>query len=416
MNKVMPLKVADWEKCAAAGKCPNNEAVDMPATKCVNGKAGEYPCSKCDLLSHLSLATLTARGDGNDIWGWHSKGREFAIMGTYDRTVFVEVTNPENPVVIGFLMTHTVGSSWRDIKVYQNVAFIVSEAQNHGMQIFDLTQLERVTGYGVFSPNASLNAPIQFTETAWYGQFGNCHNIAINEDTGFAYAVGTRTCGGGGLHMINIRNPINPIYAGCFGDDGYVHDTQCVIYNGPDHRFINKEICFCYNEEHLTIVDVSIKTAPVMLSTIDYQGVQYTHQGWLLNKEMAYLLLNDELDEMYNSRKNTRTIVWDVSDVTEPVISSTYYNAETVIDHNLYTLGKRAYLSNYCGGLRVYDTSAIPTGGVMKEVNYFDVSPDCATTSFLGSWSNYPYLPSGIVIVSSIDRGLFTVRCDVSGQ
>jgi len=334
----------------------------------------------------------------------------FALMGCYDRTVFIEVTTPTNPIVIGYLLTHTTSSSWRDIKVFQNHAFIVSEAANHGMQVFDLTELLKVPGYPVFSANYTLNAPIRFTETAWYGQFGNCHNIAINEDTGFAYAVGTRTCGGGGLHMINIRDPTNPIYAGCFGDDGYVHDTQCVIYSGPDHRFTGKEICFCYNEEHLTIVDVSIKTAPVMISTIDYQGVQYTHQGWLL-PGMGYLLLDDELDEMYNPNKHTRTIVWNVADLGTPQIASTFYFTETVIDHNLYTLRDRAYLSNYCGGLRIYDTSKIATGGPLTEVNYFDVAPDCSTTTFLGTWSNYPYLPSGIIVVSSIERGLFILRC-----
>jgi choice-of-anchor B domain-containing protein len=410
MNKVMPLKTADWEKCAAEGKCPNLQAEDMPRTNCVNGRAGEYPCSNVDLLSFLSLRTLTATGDGNDIWGWVDKsGREYAIMGTFERTVFVDVTNAENPSVIGYLRTHTSGSSWRDIKVYQNHAFIVSEATNHGMQVFDLTQLETAPRFPVFSDNFTIDAAIAFEETAWYGQFGNCHNIAINERTGYAYGVGTRTCGGGGLHMINIQNPTNPTYAGCFGDDGYVHDTQCVVYSGPDRRFTNKEICFCFNEEHLTIVDVTNKQAPTMISTIDYNGVQYTHQGWLLPGE-RYLLLDDELDELYGSNAHTRTLVWDVEELTNPKLANSFYSTETVIDHNLYTLGDRAYLSNYCGGLRIYDTSGVPTGANLKEAGFFDVAPDCSTTSFLGTWSNYPYFPSGNIVVSSIDRGLFVVK------
>jgi choice-of-anchor B domain-containing protein len=408
MNKVMPLKTADWEECAAAGKCPNLDAQDLPAVKCVNGRANEYPCQNVDLLSFLSLKTLTATGDGNDIWGWvDRRGREIAIMGTYERTVFIDITNPSNPAVLGYLPTHTVGSSWRDIKVYNNHAFIISEASGHGMQVFDLTQTEGVPRFPVFSANYSLDAPVKFSETAFYNQFGNCHNIAINEATGYAYAVGTKTCGGGGLHMINIRDPVNPKYAGCFGDDGYVHDTQCVIYNGPDTSYNGKEVCFCFNEDKLTLVDVTNKATPTMISTINYQGVQYTHQGWLL-PGMKYLLLDDELDELYNANHHTRTIAWDVSSLKAPKIVSTFYSTETVIDHNLYTLLDRAYLSNYCGGLRIYDTSNVVTG--LKEAGYFDVAPDCATTSFLGTWSNYPYFPSGNIVVSSIDRGLFVVK------
>jgi choice-of-anchor B domain-containing protein len=407
MNKVMPLKIADWDKCAAAGKCPNLDAQDMAATKCVGGKAGEYPCSNVDLLSFISLRTLTATGDGNDCWGWvDSKGREIAIMGTYERTVFVDITNAENPSVLGYLRTHTTGSSWRDIKVFKNHAFIISEATNHGMQVFDLTQTESVPRFPIFEANYSLSAPVQFTETAFYGQFGNCHNIAINEKTGFAYGVGTRTCGGGGLHIIDINNPTKPTYAGCFGDDGYVHDTQCVVYSGPDTRYTGREICFCFNEEHLTLVDVTNKAAPRMLSTIDYNGVQYTHQGWLLPGE-RYLFLDDELDELYGSNKHTRTLTWDVSDLHSPKLVGTFYSTETVVDHNLYTLGNRAYLSNYCGGLRIYDTTN-PTA--LKEAAYFDVAPDCSTTSFLGTWSNYPYFPSGNILVSSIDRGMFILK------
>jgi choice-of-anchor B domain-containing protein len=407
MNKVMPIKTKEWAECAATGKCPLNTQ-DLTNLPCKNGMAGEYPCQNVDLLAFLSLKTLTATGAGNDIWGWvDSQGREIAIMGTYERTVFVDVTNPTNPSVLGFLPTHTVGSSWRDIKVYRNHAFIISEARQHGMQVFDLTQLESLPRYPAFSSNYTLNAPVKFAETAHYGQFGNCHNIAINEDTGFAYGIGSNTCGGGGLHIIDIHVPASPTYAGCFGGDGYVHDTQCVVYDGPDPNYQGREICFCYNEEHLTIVDVTSKSSPSMISTIDYQGVQYTHQGWLLPGK-RYLLLDDELDELYGTNAHTRTLVWDVANLKLPRNINSFYSTETVIDHNLYTLGNRAYQSNYCGGLRILDTSNVVAG--LSQAGFFDVAPDCSTTSFLGTWSNYPYFPSRNIVVSSIDRGLFIVK------
>jgi len=352
-----------------------------------------------DLLKFVSADELGSFADGNDIWGWadpESK-REIAIVGTETGTSFVDITNPTESCVLGFLKTHTVSSLWRDIKVYKDHAFIVSEARNHGMQIFDLTLLRGMECTGTIR---------QLVAVAHYDEFGSAHNIAINEESGFAYSVGTKTCNSG-LHVVDIRNPTNPMFAGCFGDDGYVHDTQCVNYTGPDSRFVGKEICFGYNEDSLTIVDVSDKEN--MISRTEYQGNQYTHQGWLLPNN-HFLLMDDELDEMYNSNHHTRTMLWNVRDLAKPFISNSFYSSLQVIDHNLYTLGNRAYLSNYCGGLRIYDTTHALSGGQMSEIAYFDVAPDCDTTSFLGSWSVYVYFPSGTIVVNSIDRGLFVVK------
>ena len=162
----------------------------------------------------------------NDIWGWTdpTTQKEYALVGLSNGTSFVDISDAENPVYLGRLPTHTNNSTWRDIKVYNNHAFIVSEAGGHGMQVFDLTELRNVT-----------NPPIQFTATAHYGQFGNAHNIFINEDTGFAYAVGTSTCGPGGLHIVDISNPVAPAKAACVSDPstgrsgtGYVHDLSLI--------------------------------------------------------------------------------------------------------------------------------------------------------------------------------------------
>jgi choice-of-anchor B domain-containing protein len=277
------------------------------------------------------------------------------------------------------------------------------------MQVFDLTQLRNLPRISVFSHEFSADAIPIFTETTHYPEFGNCHNIAINEETGFAYCIGSQTCRSG-LHMIDISDPINPTFSGCFSGDGYVHDTQCVVYSGPDSTYQGREICFCYNEDTLTIVDVSVKSAPVLLSRTGYVGYQYTHQGWLLPGQ-KYLLLDDELDELYNSEHRTRTLVWDVSLLSDPKLVNSFYSKLEVIDHNLYILKDRAYQANYCGGLRILDTSKVESDeGLLTQTGYFDVSPDCQDRQFLGSWSNYPYFPSGNIVVSSIDRGLFIVK------
>jgi choice-of-anchor B domain-containing protein len=407
MNRVMKIKNAEWHACIAAGECPRQLQNILGAeTPCVNGRAGEYPCKNVDLLSYVSLPSLGSNGDGNDIWGWTDPqdGKEYAIVGTETGTSFVDVTNPTSPVVLGFLPTHTVGSLWRDIKVYKNHAFIVSEATNHGMQVYDLTQLRNLPRVNIVDQTA---VPI-FEATAHYAEFGSAHNLVINEETGYAFSVGSRTCSAG-LHIVNIQDPVNPTFVACYGDDGYVHDAQCVIYRGPDVQYRNKEVCFCYNEDSLTIVDVTDKDNMVEISRTEYQGSQYTHQGWNLPNS-GWLLLNDELDEIYGSNKHTRTLLWDTHQLRAPKSTYSFYSSETSVDHNLYTLGNYAYLANYCAGLRVMDTSQVASGGGLTEAGYFDVAPDCSTTSFFGSWSVYPYFPSGNIVVNSIERGLFVVK------
>jgi choice-of-anchor B domain-containing protein len=369
---------------------------------CTGGFAGEHPCDAADLLSFAALADIG--GDhlgsaGNDIWGWTDPltGREYALVGRVFGTSVVDVTSPTNPVYLGEVFTHnSVGSSWRDIKVHQDHAFIVSEASGHGMQVYDLTGLRAL--------DPAL-APYDLPETAHYNGFGSAHNLAINEDSGFAYAVGTNTCSGG-LHMVDIGDPANPASAGCFSGDGYTHDAQCVVYQGPDTAHLGKEICLAANEDTLTIVDVSNKTSPSQLSRTGYTGRGYTHQGWLSEDHGLYYL-DDELDEV-NLRHGTRTRIWDVSDLDGPFLIDFFDNVTPAIDHNLYVKGSRIFQANYRAGLSVLDASDAPSGN-LSEVAYFDVYPANDAAQFNGAWSNYPYFDSGIVVVSGIEQGLFAI-------
>ena len=410
MNAIMPVKAKAFEKYRAEGQLPF--ATEARAAVQCNflGSAGEYPCENIDLQAFVPLANLgpiNPNREGNDIWGWTDPvtGQEIAIVGLRDGSSFVDITNPTAPVVLAFLPTQTVSSSWRDMKVYNNYAFIVSEARDHGMQIYDLTQLRQYDGSTIVS----------VVPTALYTQFGSSHNIVINEATGFAYSVGTKTCNGG-LHIVDISDPLNPTCAGCYATDGYVHDAQCVVYEGPDSQHTGKEICFCYNEDTLTIVDVSDKSNFVQLARVPYSGSQYTHQGWL-SSDWTYVFLNDELDEVEGTTggpnpANTRTLVWDVTTLANPTLLGSFYSTETVIDHNLYVNGSLIYESNYCGGLRVLEITNSQPGSLptLTQVGFFDVAPQCSTTEFLGTWSNYPYFASGNIIVNSIERGLYVLK------
>ena len=263
------------------------------------------------------------------------------------------------------------------------------------MQVFDLTQLRSVS-----------NPPVAFSETAHYNGFGRAHNLVINEDSGFAYGVGTNNCSGG-LHMVNIQNPISPTNAGCFSGDGCTHDAQCVTYQGPDAPYLGKEICINSNGDTLTIVDVTDKLNPVQLSRTTYAGSEYTHQGWL-TEDHTYFLLGDELDEQRNG-VNTTTYVWDVSDLDAPSVLGRFENNTLSIDHNQYIKASFAYQANYPSGLRVLDISGVASTS-LNEVAYFDIYPASNAAQFNGAWSNYPYFTSGLVVVSGIEQGLFILR------
>ena len=372
------------------------------AQPCSGGLAGGYPCDGYDLLSHIPLTTFNA-GRANDSWGWTDPqgGAEYVLVGLDNGTAFVDVSDPVNPVYLGKLPTHTQSSTWRDIKVYNNHAFVVSEASGHGMQVFDLTRLRNVS-----------NPPVTFTEDAHFAGFGSAHNIVINEATGYAYAVGANTYSGG-PHFINIQDPLNPVDEGGYSGSGYTHDAQVVIYNGPDANYQGQEIYFGNNEDRAVIVDVTDKSNPTLIGEFTYGNVSYTHQGWL-TQDQTYFIIGDEIDEL-DFGFDTRSIVADYSDLENPSFHDEYFGTTAAIDHNGYVLGDKYYLSGYTSGLRVIDVANIATPGSMTEIGYFDSYPSDNNTNFNGAWNVYPYLGSGNININDINNGFFMVRASVSG-
>ncbi|MGQ3677338.1 choice-of-anchor B family protein [Tenacibaculum discolor] len=377
----------------------NETPIETNKSTCSNGKAGIYPCDNYDLLLNIPLSTFNAIS-GSDCWGWtdEATNKEYAIMCVDNGTVFVDITDTENPVYLGKLPTATISEDWWDVKVYNNYAFIVSEATNHGMQVFDLTKLRNVS-----------NPPITFTADKHFTDFGSAHNIVINEKSGYAYPVGTNKAGTykGGPLFINIQNPLNPISEGGWGMDNYSHDAQAVTYNGPDTDYTGREILIGSNENEVVIVDITDKSNPVNISKISYSNVGYTHQGWF-TEDQKYFILGDELDEQ-KFGNNTRTIIFDFSDLDNPKQHFTYTGPTKAIDHNGYINGSTFYLANYNAGVRFIDVSSIESKNI-SEVGYFDTHPENNNADFNGVWSVYPFLKSGKVVVSDINRGLFILK------
>lgn len=556
MSQTMKHKIADRAACEADGECPTVRAA-ASLTPCADGLAGEYPCNDVDMMAFVPLASMGSSG-ANDIWGWTdpATGKDYALVGLFDGTAFVDITSPTDPRTIGIMKTQSEPSIWRDLKVYADHVFVVSEAAEHGMQVFDLARLRGKTGSGVRGvegpgavknrydmclvevaggPNGTASnasdagnagnasgsvqlGPCQghsaaewaysrstgalvsqstglclevagpltlgglirmrscdpgrsgqswaylegtgqlrgrggcleaadpreagaslrvracdssaraqqwglgggdmesFAPDAVYSEVTSAHNVAINEQTGRAYILGSLTCQGG-LHVVDISTPKDPEFLGCYASDGYTHDAQCEIYEGPDARYRGKEICFSYDEDTLTIVDVTDMGEPDQIARVGYNNSRYVHQGWL-DEQQEFLFLNDELDELsWDPEKpdgpsnHTRTLIWDMRNLSNPKLVDNYYFRDTVIDHNLYVDGRLVFEANYCAGLRVlevkYGSGKNPH---LEERGFFDVEPACSTPRFRGAWSSYPWYRSGVVAVTSMQRGLFVLQ------
>jgi len=389
-----------------AWACPEpSEAVPVStetrivaAADCVGGSAAGYPCSNVDLLSNLPLASMGG-GSGSGGWGWTdpSTGKEYAIVGRTNGTSFVDISNPTSPLYLGNLPTATGTSTWRELNVYNNHAYIVSDNNGaHGMQIFNLTRLRGVT------------TPVTWTADARNTSFGRAHTMTINYSTGVAYVNGSDTCSGG-PRMFDLRaNPTNPPFLGCVSGDGYTHDSQVVTYHGPDTRYQGREILLASNEDTLTIWDVTTKSSPVQLSRVSYSGRGYVHQGWL-TEDHRYFLLDDETDEG-GFGHNTRTRVFSTSNLTGVSLLGYYSGPTTATDHNQFVKGNYTFQSNYRAGLRILNLTNVATPSSLTEAGYFDVDPTSNASGYAGTWTNYPYYGSGAVAVFSIQRGLFVLR------
>ncbi|MFT5286644.1 MAG: hypothetical protein ACI8TQ_002814, partial [Planctomycetota bacterium] len=222
-------------------------------------------------------------------------------------------------------------------------------------------------------------------------------------DSGRLYRLGG---GSAGLRTYDLTDPANPVFIGSWLDR-YIHDAQFVSpTTGP---FAGRQLAYAcsgfnggFTNTGLDVLDVTDPVNVIVLANIQYPNPAYSHQCWL-SEDGNYLYLNDELDE--NGTLPTTTFVFDVSNPAAPFTVGTFTNGNSAIGHNLYTRGNQIFESNYRSGLRVFDTSVSQTNPT--ESAYFDTYPESDSDAFNGLWSNYPFFPSGIVIGSDMEKGLF---------
>ncbi len=343
-----------------------------------------------ELLGQVPLSAFTGfPSDASDIWGYASpSGREYALIGLSNQTAFVEVTDPFHPVVIDRITG--ANCIWRDIRTVGTYAYIVTDCSG-GMDIVDLSQID--------AGHVDL-------VRRWNG-LSHAHNVITDETSGFAYVVSSTISQG--IAALNLSNPGNPTVAGAWSNRA-VHDAFVHSYtSGP---YAGREIAFCFaGGDGLAIVDVTNKAAMVELAILPYPNISFAHQGWLTPDE-RYVIFGDEGDE-FGSAPTSKTYVVDVQDLQNPTLVNIFTNGICSIDHNLIIRGGLTYAANYSSGLRVFDTSDVLN---ISEVAYFDTFPNTNFVGFVGAWGVYPNLPSGVVLISDIERGLFVLNYDCNGN
>jgi choice-of-anchor B domain-containing protein len=348
---------------------------------------GQLPNVGVTQYAQLNLAAFGA-GSGNDCWGYVSpSGREYALVGLNNRVGFVEITNPAAPVLLGTI-AHT-SSTWGDIKVYGHYAYAVCETAGTGIQVFDLANIDS----GTVTLVRTLASP------------GRTHNLALNTASGYLYTCGSRD-GTGTTMCFSLADPSFPVQVGPASmTTNYMHDANVVSYtSGP---LAGKELLFGFSESRgVDIYDVTNKNAPSLIKRVTYPSMGYCHQGWL-STDRKYLYVDDEADET-NGQPTTRSLIFNVEDPANAFFVGTFTSGLPAIDHNQYTSDGFTFQANYQSGLRIFDLAGNPEAPV--QVGAFDTFLGSNGASFNGAWSTYPYFPSGTVIVSDINSGLFVLN------
>ncbi len=398
------LRAAGLAIAAAAALVAGPAKAGDGRIECSDGFAGEFPCEGVDFLAFMSLDELGGGADTRaaNLWGWTDPqtDREYVLVGLTDATAFVDVTESTAPLYLGSLPTHTSSSIYRDIKVYLDHAFIIADLPSlHGMQVFDLTQLRDVT-----------NPPVIFAASAHFDGFGDAHNLFINTESGFAYAVRTTTpdlCGGA-LYVVDIRDPLEPSFAGCVDEGGLASDSYCAIYAGDDVEFQGREVCVLASDDDIIVVDVTDKGNPSRLATLGYADIARAHNAWLTADHNYFVSvdMNDELE----SGNNTRIFVWDFRDVDAPALIGIYDGPSASSDHNIWVRGRKAYVGNFRAGLRILDLTGIASGELTQD-SFFDMIPEDDNPGHNGgAWAVYPFFPSRVLAVTDKEVGLYLVK------
>ncbi|WP_448568355.1 choice-of-anchor B family protein [Thalassotalea ganghwensis] len=393
--------------------------------ECVNGIADTFTCNNIDLLAHVPLNEFSSNpSGGSDIWGHVdlNSGDEYAIMTTNNGVTIFNISEPTAPVEVGTISG--VNSGWRDVKVYQYFddtiglwqayAYVTTEG-NKQLSLTDYVTIVDLNSLPHSISKVENNRVVSTAHNIYISNVDHTLNIALPNREPSLQLVGANT-NLGAFQSYSLNTPRTLVAnSGSYFGDGYTHDGSSISIN--DQRAItgcNESSSECtvfidFNEKEMKLWNITDPQQTTLLGTAEYNDVsksnQYVHSGWS-TEDQQYVLLHDEFDE-YRGGLNSTVRIFSINDLKNPVQVGQWTGPTTAIDHNGYVRGNRYYMSNYTRGLTILDISD-PSSP--QEVGFFDTFPANDEPSFNGAWGVYPYLPSGNIIVSDINSGLYIVK------
>lgn len=401
-------------------------ASSSDARHCKNGKsAGTYDCSGVDLQGKVRLADFAAFSgvpmeNAAGVWGYLDRddNREYAVIGLSGGTGIVEVTNPQKPRIVGVIPG--LQSLWREVKVYSvfnedtqrwdAYAYVTTEAPQ-GLQIIDLSKLPDSVSL------ARVDNHIQSAHTLFISNIDFATGEKRKGLKPYLYVEGSNL-ENGGLNVFSLKKPTEPRLIGSY-QQTYVHDIYVETFRGEDARRCGNgkkrcEVVFAWAGQDLRLIDFTDKKEPKTLSKIAWPNLGYSHSGWI-SSDKQWLFNFDELDEI-RFQKITRIRAINISDFKNPDLVSIWRGPTKEIEHNGIVIGNKLYVAHYTRGLVILD---VTNPKKMKEAAFFDTHSDesdslSATHEgkpvFRGAWGVYPFLPSGHILISDMQGGLFILK------
>lgn len=337
--------------------------------------------SQGDLRAEL-VGQVSHEINSNDIWGYvDQEGTEYAVIGTISDARIYNLEDPGDPELIAQI--DGAESVWRDFKSYDQYIYQITQRGNDGLTIIDMTQAPDSVSSLFFTPSITVNGVTEVLST--------CHNLFIDEEEGLAFVAGCNNGVGGVLIFDLTQDPLNPSFIGAV-DERYSHD---VIVRGD--TLFSSEI----NQGNLGIYDISDLTNPQLISRTRTTS-SFTHNAWF-SDDGAYIFTTDE-------RANSTVDAYDISDLTNPILVDTYLPRpnEGIIPHNTHYIDGYLVTSWYTEGVIIIDANRPDN---LVRVGQFDTFLGTGT-GFQGCWGAYPYLPSGDLLVSDIQTGLYVLDVD----
>ncbi len=340
---------------------------------------GQFDSLNMNKIGHLPYPNIEL----NDVWGYvDSLDNEYALVGTRNSFSVVDISTPSNPVEVFDIPG--AYSVWRDVKTWNNHAYVIHDSYSgttDGILIVDLTDMDTTPTFTKFYPM------IPEPDSSQFFLYTRSHNVYIDEN-GVLYVFGANVKNGGVLMFDLTVDPMNPVYLGMW-DEQYLHDGMV----RGDTLWAGGILI-----GNLYAIDVSNKSNPTTMGSITTPSA-FTHNCWV-SDDGKTVYTTDEVPDAYIASYD----VTDLSNITELDRIQSSYGLD-VIPHNTHVYGDFLVTSYYTSGLQIVDAE-YPNN--LVEVGYYDHSAFFGNT-YSGSWGAYPYLPSGLILSTDIEEGLFVL-------